>query len=407
MEQDNVELLEQILYHIDDFIDNNVDIYSKPKYRDILYYEVLKIFQELYQQIDKEEIEKYIEYSIEYYFENINIQRSYLWSVKPHNNNNFDFIAEKILFLQNKPQPDQKSPEWYNFRHNIISASSCYKALSDSQCKQNELICKKCEPIKFFKNFNITTPFHHGHKYEPLSVQLYEYLNKTKIGEFGCILHTKYSFLGASPDGINIDKNSPLFGRMLEIKNIVNRKITGIPLEAYWCQMQLQMECCDLEECDFLETRFKEYTSEEEFEKDGTFKLTKEKNFKGIIVQFYDSKQGALYEYMPFQCTKTKYMQWFEKLMEEKKNITWIRNIYWFLDEYSCVLVPRNKQWFEFVLPKFKACWDIIIKERKTGFEHRKPKKREKKKEKCILKVETEKFSTKGIEQIYSGSISF
>ena len=34
------------------------------------------------------------------------------------------------------------------------------------------------------------------------------------------ILHTKYSFLGASPDGINIDKNSPLFGRMLEIKGI-------------------------------------------------------------------------------------------------------------------------------------------------------------------------------------------
>ena len=29
--------------------------------------------------------------------------------------------------------------------------------------------------------------------------------------------------------GINVDKKSPLFGRMLEIKNIVNREITGIP----------------------------------------------------------------------------------------------------------------------------------------------------------------------------------
>ena len=171
--------------------------------------------------------------------------------------------------------------------------------------------------------------------------------------------------------------------------------------------MQLQMECCDLEECDFLETRFKEYPSEEEFEKDGTFKLTKENNFKGIIVQFYDSKQGAIYEYSPFQCTRAKYMQWFEKIMEEKKNITWIRNIYWFLDEYSCVLVPRNKKWFNYVLPKFKTCWETIIKERETGFEHRKPKKRKKKTENTILKVETEKFSTERIEQIYSGSISF
>ena len=45
---------------------------------------------------------------------------------------------------------------------------------------------------------------------------------------------------------------------MLEIKNIVNREINGIPKKEYWIQMQLQMEVCDLGECDFLETRFKE-----------------------------------------------------------------------------------------------------------------------------------------------------
>lgn len=36
-------------------------------------------------------------------------------------------------------------------------------------------------------------------------------------------------FLGASPDGINIEPNSEKYGVMLEIKNIVNREITGIP----------------------------------------------------------------------------------------------------------------------------------------------------------------------------------
>jgi hypothetical protein len=45
---------------------------------------------------------------------------------------------------------------------------------------------------------------------------------------------------------------------MLEIKNIVNRDITGEPLHHYWIQMQVQMEVCDLDVCDFLETRFKE-----------------------------------------------------------------------------------------------------------------------------------------------------
>jgi hypothetical protein len=45
---------------------------------------------------------------------------------------------------------------------------------------------------------------------------------------------------------------------MLEIKNISNRIIDGIPKEEYWVQMQIQMETCDLDECDFVETRFKE-----------------------------------------------------------------------------------------------------------------------------------------------------
>ena len=75
----------------------------------------------------------------------------------------------------------------------------------------------------------------------------------TKVGEFGCIPHPTYSVhIGASPDGINIaSESNKRFGRMLEIKNIVNRDITGIPKQEYWIQTQIQMETCDLDECDF------------------------------------------------------------------------------------------------------------------------------------------------------------
>jgi hypothetical protein len=102
-------------------------------------------------------------------------------------------------------------------------------------------------------------------KYEPVSTALYEEWTKTKVDAFGCLTHNKYPFIGASPDGIITDPKSPYFGRMLEIKNIVNREIDGIPSEAYWIQMQIQMEVCQLEACDFLETRFKEYESEDYF----------------------------------------------------------------------------------------------------------------------------------------------
>ena len=73
-----------------------------------------------------------------------------------------------------------------------------------------------------------------------------------------------------------LDKNNYLFGRMLEIKNVVSREITGIQKSEYWIQMQLQMEVCELNECDFLETKFIEYLSYEEFKEDGEFNFSKD-----------------------------------------------------------------------------------------------------------------------------------
>ena len=116
----------------------------------------------------------------------------------------------------------------------------------------------------------------------------YEYVYSTQIKEYGCIPHETHKFLGASPDGINVDPNSNRFGRMLEIKNIVNREINGIPKKEYWIQMQMQMECCNLFETDFLECRFKEYADYNEFIKDGdSFDKTENGKYKGVMLQFY------------------------------------------------------------------------------------------------------------------------
>jgi hypothetical protein len=43
---------------------------------------------------------------------------------------------------------------------------------------------------------------------------------------------------------------------MVEIK-IYTTERYGIPTDNYWIQMQFQMEVCDLDECDFFETRMK------------------------------------------------------------------------------------------------------------------------------------------------------
>ena len=301
------------------------------------------------------------------------------------------FIQSKldIITEKDKLQPEQRTQEWFKQRHNLLSASTIWKSI-DRQNYKNALIFEKCEPIdpNKYKRVSINTPLHWGQKYEPVSQQYYEHKYDAIIEEYGCIPHSQYTFLGASPDGINVKKSSKRYGRMLEIKNIVNRDITGIPKKEYWVQTQLQMECCDLNECDFLECRFKEYENEEEFNNDGSFQYTTTDKYKGIIIQYYYNDK-PYYEYAPFNCSKEEYEKWEDETMNQHSDKTWIKNIYWRLEEVSCVLIERNKVWFNNVVDEMRELWETIIKERVTGYQHRKPNKRIKKDTSKTSKINT------------------
>lgn len=281
-------------------------------------------------------------------------------------------MTEKINYLKNIPQPDQRTTEWYEFRYRYLTASSIWKAFI-SESTKNQLITDKCKPLNIAKynSVSLESPMHWGHKYEPLSIKLYEKMYETKVSDFGCLPHKHLQFLAASPDGINTEATSLRYGRMLEVKNIVNREITGIPKMEYWIQMQVQMEVCDLNECDFLETRFTEYPSEEEYEADCIQAPTIP---KGLIMLFMRDGQ-PVYEYAPLDQPDLNLADWQDEIMEKNKDITWSKNIYWKLDQVSCVLVLRNKFWFAAAIPYLEEIWGIIQKEKVTGYEHRAPKK--------------------------------
>jgi len=292
------------------------------------------------------------------------------------------YIEKKIRHLKNIPQPAQRTPEWYKFRQETLTASNIWKIFG-SESTQNQLIYEKCKPlVSTISNtptrVNITSPMHWGNKYEPLSVLYYEYTYKTRIDDFGCIPHQSIDYIAASPDGINCLPESDRYGRMLEIKNIVNREITGIPKMEYWIQMQIQMETCDLNECDFLETRFKEYESYDDFINDPDFISDSDHNkYRGIIVHF--EKDGLpIYEYHNFGMTLPEILVWEQEQMSKYADITWIKTNYWKLDEISCVLVLRNKLWFQKAQPYIKILWDIISIEKYQDFSHRAPKSRKK-----------------------------
>ena len=328
------------------------------------------------------ELELMIDDAFNIFFQTIIPIRSYPDTIiltKP----NILVLSKKLDCLRSKPQPAQRTQEWYNFRHNLITASNAYKSFENQNTK-NQLIYEKCQPLKIINQeetnstmVNVNTTLHWGQKYEPLSVMIYEYLYNTKVGDFGCIQHDSYSFLGASPDGINIEPLSDRFGRMLEIKNVVNREIDGIPKKEYWIQMQLQMEVCNLDECDFLETKFVEYESYNDYQQD-----TNSEKRKGIIMYFSSNEGIPLYIYKPLNLEEEdEITQWEEDNLDkyQTKNMTWIKNIYWKLEHISCVLVLRNKLWFSLNISQIEEIWSIIVKERTTGFEHRAPNRRLKK----------------------------
>ena len=379
--KDIEDFKESIQYFINDFLETNIKLYKEYDFESILYDEIYKIIiNNYYFVVDFKDFD--IEYcicdAIQIYFHKNNCFRSYA-GTSIINTPKYKQITKKLDKYSKVEQPEQLTEEWYKFRKEGLSASDIWKAI-DTQSAKNNLILSKCKPIDLSKtnSVNINSPFHNGHKYEPLSIMHYEFDFNTTVGEFGCIKHRKYPFLRASPDGINIDKKNKRYGRLVEVKNPTTRKLSGTPKKEYWIQMQLQMEVWDLDECDFLETVFKEYENEEAFYNDGHSFTRRENNKrKGIMVQFYHNEK-PYYEYPPVDISKQEFEKWFDNIMEKNKHMSWIRNCYWYLEDYSCVLVPRNKNWFKTVYPELKDLWNTVLKERIEGYEHRKPKKKKK-----------------------------
>lgn len=412
-----VDLVESALQIMDDYMEQYPHAISEPNFHEILLDEIKNLFYvQMEDHIDDIDIGDDIEDDMNELLEcafNIFIsifhpdksQDSKDKLIEPEEFNDDELlnIEKKIQCLREIPQPVQRTPEWYQFRWNLITASNAYKAF-ESQASINQLIYEKCQPLKSFdedeevKMVNTNTAMHWGQKYEPLSIMIYEAKYGTKVEDFGCIQHPVYKFLGASPDGIVINKESERYGRMLEIKNPVSREITGIPKKEYWTQMQLQMEVCDLDECDFLETKFTEYPDRLAYQFDTSnqvftdseniewfnFCLSKDGKMKGEIIYFHTKEGKPFYLYKPLDCVHPyEINNWQDYAVEtyenEPYNYSYIKTIFWKLDVFSCVQVLRKKDWFKNNIDQLEKIWNIIEQERITGYEHRAPIKKQKK----------------------------
>jgi putative phage-type endonuclease len=280
-------------------------------------------------------------------------------------------IGSKIEWLDTLPQPVQRTPEWYSYRHTVITASSMSQVF-ESKSKYNTILKEKVLPANK-GSFPSTPALRHGIRNEPIAQSIYEMLTDTKVSEYGCIKHPSISYLGASPDGIvTSSKCDKKLGHMLEIKCLFSRQLTGIPLYKYWVQCQTQLEVCQMEYCDFFECKLNENLSEEEFYtkiNDGTHK-----EFYGIVIEYKElnsetKENKRKWIYSSINLNESEFKEWtnteLHRFGNDDPNICYSQSYYWELSEYSNRLIKRNRDWFKYVRPKIDFFWNEVEQKRK------------------------------------------
>jgi putative phage-type endonuclease len=258
--------------------------------------------------------------------------------------------------LKEIPQPIQKSEEWLMKRNNMITASDFAQALGKGKFgTQKDFIIKKVDLPAF--NCSIP-PLIWGIKYEPCAAMIYQLRNKVILHEFGLIPHPIYPIIGASPDGITEN------GIMLEIKCPWRRKIVeGVIPEQYLWQMQVQLDVCQLEECDYIECVFKEYENEEEFLKDSAdpyIMRTLQGNEKGIIIEVINTDNSKTYEY--FQLNES--INIIDALNWAKERLNLLENskvIYWKLEKMQSIRVYKDRLFMDKYMPDINEVWAKVI----------------------------------------------
>ena len=319
---------------------------------------------------------------------------------------NLKKLEKTFQKLWNTPQPEQRTKEWFDFRYNRITASDTAAALDENPYEPVEsFILKKCDPNFPFRDNKFC---HHGKKYEPTATQIYEHIYNNKVTEFGCIASEKRKIVGASPDGIcsKFTLNNSLSDRvgvMLEIKCVyptgrrinIKGKIDGnICPHYYFCQVQQQLECCELKECDFWQCRLIEYESREKYLADpvddthhyegneGEEININNKIKKGCILQFLPNEfepefEGeekvwkSKYIYPPrLDMDKDEYNDWIlecisnwrkmDETQEWQEKYHFDRIIYWKLEKSINVTIKRDKKWFKERYPILENTWKQV-----------------------------------------------
>lgn len=254
-------------------------------------------------------------------------------------------------WLLTATQVEQRTPEWYQETRNMITASEVATVFKSGRTRGQLVMSKASPPAeRFIASLAVpkasTGPMDWGVRYEPVVKEFLENSLKAKIHDLGRIRHRTNPKIAASPDGLIIASEiaPELAGRLVEIKCPSTRVIKDgeIPFE-YWCQMQLQMEVCGVDACEFVEAKFVEELSSVQAQGAGTEYLA-----TGFIslVNKDDVNKYIYHSTASTPAPAAPAEEW-----------TLLETYPWYLVKLRRVTVPRDVNWFAQSQPAFEQFW--------------------------------------------------
>lgn len=247
---------------------------------------------------------------------------------------------------------DQRTQAWFSKRGEMLTASEIWKSFGDATASaRRELIVSKLTPPKKQDGQGVGALIW-GTRFEHVAKEIYCHTERVKLVDLSCVQHPEHVFLGASPDGL-ILTDDHRNGRLIELKCPISRPFTDetpVP-DAYYHQMQLQIECTGLHECDYVEMQFKLMNYSEWSEYTAEFKSCFAVNDSGKV------------EYRHFNDALDVH-EW--QVQNQINPMEW-QVLYWALVSKRTKLIQKDADWMPTHFPEMKATWDEILVHRQAG----------------------------------------
>lgn len=158
-------------------------------------------------------------------------------------------VHPKTLRLLAREQYVQRTPEWFEVRRDLITASDAASALDIKPYPSYRGSARKDLLKKKVRNEPVNNMFvAHGQAYEDEARDWAAAAMGETMADVGLVRHETLPWLAASPDGVTLS------GKLVEIKCPMKRAIEpGHIPSHYYPQVQVQMECCDVDSTIFVQ----------------------------------------------------------------------------------------------------------------------------------------------------------